>query len=366
MKGMILRIGVSAAIAACAALGAPVISGADTIRIGAILSITGNSAANGQSMRDGILLVVEEINRRGGVNGSKIDVVIEDSKSDPQAAVEAFNRMELTRPPLFYLSFLSSVGVALGPLTDEKKVVLIGLATSAPAFTQGRELVYQYWPTVQADMPPLLRLLQNLRVKKLGIVYSNEVYGVAEQKLAAKAFSEAGGAVAIQSFELTDADFHRQLEALKDQDAIYIATLGASLTNAIRQMREEKYGGDILMPSAGANPASFVLPEMQGAFVVAPIIYNSSYLFAREAGERFAARYQKPFDHWAASGYDFIKLISGLLEDRPLSRRSVRDALAAGFEYSGVFGPVRLRPGDHVIDFPLYPAQIMNNALKFR
>ena len=39
--------------------------------------------------------------------------------------------------------------------------------------------------------------------------------------------------------------------------------------------------------------------------------------------------------------------------------------MRAGFQYSGVFGPVRLRSGDHDIAIPVYPAQIVNNALKF-
>jgi branched-chain amino acid transport system substrate-binding protein len=360
------RIGVAVLIAACMAMSVPAVSAAETIRIGAILALSGNAAASGQSIRDGLLLAVEEVNKRGGVNGSKIEMSIEDSQGDLRVAVEVFKKMELTRPPLFYLSFLSSVGVALGPLTDEKKAVLVGLATSAPAFTLGRELVYQYWPTVQADIPPLIRMLQDLRAKKLGIIYSNEDFGIAEQKLASVACAAAGIAVSVQPFETADTDFHRQVEAIKSSEAIFVAAVGTSLTSIIRQLREASFGGPILTPPSGANPALFVLPEMQGVYLVAPIIYNPGYLFARDAAEKYTARYQKPFNHWAASGYDFIKLISGLLEDRPASRQSVREALAAGFEYSGVFGPVRVKPGEHVIAFPMYPAQILNDTLKFR
>jgi branched-chain amino acid transport system substrate-binding protein len=367
MKAMTCqRIGIAVAIAACVAMSAPAVSTADTIRIGAILSLTGNTAATGQSIRDGILLAVDEINKRGGVNGNKIDIAVEDNRSDPQTAVEAFNSMEHYRPPLFYLTFTSNIGIALAPLAEEKKVVLVGLATAALAFTRGREVVYQYWPLVQADTPPLLRILQDLKVKRLGIIYSNEEFGGEQQRLLAKMFSEIGGTVALQSFEIADTDLHRQIGALKDQEAIFVATLGASLISAIRQLREAEYGGHILTPATAAYPAMFAMPEMQGVYLVAPIIYNPGYLFAREAGEKFTARYQKPFNLWAANGYDFIKLISGLLEDRPLSRQGVREVLAAGFEYSGVFGHIRVRPGEHVFAFPIFPTQILGGALKYR
>ena len=367
MKGMTMkRIGIAVAIAACVAMSAPAISAADTIRIGAILSLTGNAAEVGLNMRDGILLAVDETNKRGGVNGSRIDMVIEDSKSDPKAAIEAFNRIELTHHPLFYLSLLSSVGMALAPLADEKNVVLVGLCTAAASFTRGHDFVYRDWYLAQADIPPLLLMLKDLKVKKLGILYSNEEYGLELQRLISKAFGDAGGSMASQSFEVTDTDIHRQLEALKDQDAIYVATLGASITRALRQLREARYAGSIMTSSAGANPAAFAMPEMQGVYLSAPIIYNQAYLYARDAGDKFTARYQKPFNHWAANGYDFIKLISGLLEDRPLSRQSVREMLAAGFEYSGIFGHIRIRAGEHEIAFPLYPTQILNGTLTYR
>jgi len=350
----------------CFAAGFPLHGAADKLRIGAILSLTGNSAANGQSMRDGIFLAVDEVNKRGGINGNSIEVMVEDSKSDTQAAVDAFNRMEASRPPLFYLSFLSSVGVALGPLADDRKVVLVALVSSARALTQGRQGVYRYWPLSESDTSPLMRILMDLKVKKLGIIYSNEEYGIEEKGLMTKAFGDAGGAVAVQSVELTDTDFHRQIEVLKGQDAIFLATLGSTLTNSVRQLREAGYGGHILMPSSGANPALFSMPDLQNVFLSAPIMYNPGYLYARQAADKFTARYKQPFSHWAAAGYDFVTMVCGLLEDHPLTREGVREAMASGFEYSGVFGRVRVRPGERDIGFPMYPAQIVNNTIKFR
>ena len=120
------------------------------------------------------------------------------------------------------------------------------------------------------------------------------------------------------------------------------------------------------MTMAGADPAFFVAPEMQGVFLPSPILYNPSYLYAREAGEKFTARFQKPFSMWAANGYDFIKLICGLFEDRTVSRQSGRDIMAGGFEYSGVFGHVRLRSGERDLTFPVYPTQILNGTLTYR
>ena len=81
---------------------------------------------------------------------------------------------------------------------------------------------------------------------------------------------------------------------------------------------------------------------------------------------QFFARYKKPLNQWAANGYDFLKLIAGLLEEKVITRQGVRDIMAGGFEYSGVFGHVRLKAGEHDLTFPMYPTQILNGALSYR
>jgi len=61
-----------------------------------------------------------------------------------------------------------------------------------------------------------------------------------------------------------------------------------------------------------------------------------------------------------------IKILAGLWEDEEISRERVKSLLDEGFTYSGVFGMVNVRPGEHDISFPLYPAQIINGEVKYR
>ena len=256
--------------------------------------------------------------------------------------------------------------MALAPLAEEKHVVLVGLVTSAINFTKGRDWVFRYWPLNQAYIPPILRILQDLKVKELGILYQNEEFGREQEQLLATQFTSAGGTVASEPVELKDKDFRSEIGRLKDREAIYVACLGDVLLGALQQLKEAGYRGSILTPGGAANPALFARPELDGVYISAPIIHNPSYLYAREASAKFEASYKKPFDLWAASGYDFITLLTGLLEDRNVSRRGVRDVLAGGFEYSGVFGHVRVKPGEHDMTFLFYPTQVVNGSLKYR
>jgi branched-chain amino acid transport system substrate-binding protein len=211
-----------------------------------------------------------------------------------------------------------------------------------------------------------MRILQDLKVKKLGILYQNDEFGKEQQQLLSKEHEGAGRTVASESIEMKDTDYRKKITALKDREAIYIACSGNLLLTVLRQLRETNYQGKILTPAGTAMPDLFGLPELDGIYLAAPIIYNPNYLYAKDAGQKFEARYKRALDLWAAVGYDFIKLLAGLLEDRQVSRQAVKDMLAGGFDYSGLFGQVRAKPGEHDLTFLLFPAQIVNKAIKYR
>jgi len=80
----------------------------ETIKIAAVLSLTGPGQYSGVEVRDGMLLVVDEINSRGGINGKEIELIIEDHKTNPEEGKEAFDKIERTHHPVLYLSTQSS------------------------------------------------------------------------------------------------------------------------------------------------------------------------------------------------------------------------------------------------------------------
>jgi branched-chain amino acid transport system substrate-binding protein len=360
------RITIALICAALVALAVPGRTGAETIKIGAILALSGNSGVQGLTIRDGLQLAVDEVNNRGGVNRSKVELVVEDSKTDAQTAVDCFTRLEAAHHPLFYISYVSTVGLALAPLAEENHVMLVGLVTTTLDFTRGRDWVFRYWPLGQAYLPPLLQILQDLKVKKLGVLYQNDEFGKDQVALMSKAFSSQKGVVASQSIDMKATDYRPMISALKDQEALYLACAGSLLNGVLVQLKESNYRGYILTSAGATQPTRFSQPEFEGIYISAPIIHNPKYLYAREAGAAFEARYKKSLDFYSASGYDFIKLITGLLEDRELSRQSVKDLLTGGFEYSGVFGHLRVKPGELDVTFPFYPAQVVNGSLEYR
>ena len=76
--------------------------------------------------------------------------------------------------------------------------------------------------------------------------------------------------------------------------------------------------------------------------MAAPIIYNPAYLFAHEAGDQYSARSRVDFQPLGCGRVRFCQDHCGPAGGRAqMTRQGVKDVMAAGFQYSGVFGPVR-------------------------
>lgn len=337
----------------------------DPIKIGTIISLTG-SAYHLVDVRDGMLLAAEDINSWGGVNGRKIELIIEDSKTDTEEAKKAFARIEKAHHPLLYVSTLSSISMALAPLAKKNEVVLGGLVATTPELIKQNEWTYRYWLTAEDEVPVIIKILEELKVKTLGILYLNDDFGTGFFELLKKGFKKNGGVVKSESFEKKASDLKEKIVKLKDTEAIFAVGFSAHLKAVFKQLREEDFKGFIISQSAATWPPVANSPEADGVYIAAPITYNRNYIFAKEAEKRYMKRYKKAFNHFAANGYDFIKILAGLLEDKEISRGSIKNLLEEGFIYSGVFGDVVLKKGKREINFPLFPARISGGEIKYR
>ncbi|MBN2323367.1 MAG: ABC transporter substrate-binding protein [Spirochaetes bacterium] len=330
---------------------------AKPIRVGAIISLTG-AASTHVEVRDSLLLAAEEINAGGGINGRRIELIIEDSKTDPDEGVKAFNRIEEKYAPDFYISTLSSVSLALLPLAEKHQVVLVALVTAASEITKNTEWVFRYWTTAESETVPVMSMLKNLGVKKLGILYLNDPFGISVFSKLKEEFEKTGGEVQSVSFEKNDTVFSPQIRKLAGNEAIYTVGLVEHTKNAIQQLRKEGYNGHILCISGSIHPMVTAQPESQGVLLPAPMIFNPNYVYARDLRDAYEKRYGRQLTAQSAVGYDLLRMLASLMEGKPIDRKQIRQELDRGFIYSGVFGEINLRPGEHDITFPLHPVEI--------
>ncbi|MCL6590530.1 MAG: penicillin-binding protein activator [Firmicutes bacterium] len=337
------------------------------VTIGAILPFTGTAANSGQNVRDGLNLALEEVNSQGGIGGRKIELIFQDSKTDPEAAKRVFEEMEKNNRPDLYLSILSPIVIALSTLAEKNQVPLISplVTGSNQAIIEGKKWTFRTCAPADVEVSTMITILNQKGIKKAGIIYQNDPMGQTIKEPFQSAFTRQGGTVSAESYEPNTTDFKPQISKLSSMEAIYLAGLPVYLGQIIKQLRETKYQGLITAVSAAAHPSINNLPEANGVYIAAQLCYNPDFSIANKVKEKYESKYNKPFDHEAGYGYDLIRLLAGLLENKEISRAGIRDVLEGGFTYSGIFGNLNIQKGSHDLSPLLYPAQIINGELRF-
>lgn len=124
--------------ATAAALAAPAVIRAqtDAIKLGSLTPLTGVGGSYGPSMRDAIAGVIGQVNEAGGILGSQIELVSEDTQTSPEAAVRAARKLiDVDGVSAIMGTWASSVTTAVAPLAWESKTMLL-CVSGADSITQ--------------------------------------------------------------------------------------------------------------------------------------------------------------------------------------------------------------------------------------
>ncbi len=195
----------------------------EPIKIGAIFSVTGAASFLGEPQKNTVLMLAEQINKAGGINGHPIEVIIEDSKSDESQAVLAAKKL-IERDRVVAIIGPSTTGesMALIPIVTSAKIPLISCAAGANITTPVSE---RYWvfKTAQYDtsaVEAIYRYMQKKGIKKVGIITISTAFGDAGRKALLELAPKFGiQVVADERYGPKDTDMTTQLTKIKSASA---------------------------------------------------------------------------------------------------------------------------------------------------
>jgi branched-chain amino acid transport system substrate-binding protein len=240
----------------------------DRILLGQTAVLTGPTAALGQGMRDGMIAAFEEINRKGGVHGRKLELKTYDDGYEPERAIQ--NTKQLVENDKVF-ALVGGVGTptanAIIPIITEAKVPFIGAYTGAELLRYPHNrYVVNIRASYHQETEQLVDYLTRRRgVKKIGVFYQDDSYGMSGLDGVNKALEKRKLTPAIS------ASYKRNSLAVK---------------NALLTMLAHKPEA-IIMVGAYAPCAEFVrLAKAEGLqALIASISFVGSEAYAQEAGQ---------------------------------------------------------------------------------
>jgi neutral amino acid transport system substrate-binding protein len=173
------------------------------LKLGSLLPATGDLASIGQPMLAAVPLLVDTVNKCGGVNGAPVTLVPNvDDETDPTKGAEGMTKLaEVDRVAGVVGSFASSVSSAAVPIAVRNKVVLISPGSTSPVFTERAKKgeFGGYWartaPPDTYQAQALAKLASEKGFKKAATLVINNDYGVGFEKEFVQAFKKLGGTI---------------------------------------------------------------------------------------------------------------------------------------------------------------------------
>jgi len=307
--------------------------------------MSGNNATYGEKFTGGLRVAQEEINNAGGINGKKLELVIEDGVADPTKSLSAFRKIRQADDVQVVVTAFSSVIMAMAPVANEQKVVMVNPGAVAASLAKAGDYEFNVIPLVTLTVNKLAEhVYNNAGLKKAAIIYVNTDFGVSYKDTFKKRFEELGGqVVAEENYKDGDTDMRTQIAKIKaaKPQAIIFGTTGKSGGLIIRQIGE-----------LGINAKLFATQEIEivdtvsaggkfadGLVYVAPAFDIQSN---DPALVKFKEEYQKKHNAlpelYAANNYDALKLIAEAYKNGAKNGEDIKNFLYTVQNYDGASG----------------------------
>jgi branched-chain amino acid transport system substrate-binding protein len=194
-------------------------------RAAAFLPLTGSAAEQGDWIRAGLELGKEEAENELGVS---LDLRFEETMADPKQAVSAYQNLKSRENFKIAFTYGSGVGIALSAITNQDKVIQIGLATASPAYRSAEDYTFRNFPSAELEARFLVdSAVKILNATELGILKIENDYGLGTAKAFRSEYEKAGGKVLFEEeIEPGATDFRSLLTRIRrvNPKVIYIAS----------------------------------------------------------------------------------------------------------------------------------------------
>ena len=368
-KEMLRLLGVITAIfMAVVFVISPVSAEKKPLKVGVVLSITGYISFAGTAVRDAITMEVDRINAGGGINGRKLEVILEDDASDTSKSVASFNKLaKIHKVNAVIGPILARSAAIIGKDADREKVPTLIIC---PSDIDYRAAGYKYSFNIPQDDPVVARAIVDYGVKNglkkivtftnitdpMFVAVSENIKNYGKQK-GVKVYEAPDG------YESGAIDTTPQLIKLRTLvgqegiEAIVVCSHGMNGGVIAKNMQTlgmktpvigtHAYGFDFTLQVGGEAIEGTVFPS--GKILKAEELPDSDPQKALLVDfiKRYTGKYGKSPDQFASHGWDAVHMLVEAFKVSGGDNTKTRNALENLKGFVGLTGVFNYKVGDH-------------------
>ncbi|MBK5200903.1 MAG: ABC transporter substrate-binding protein [Spirochaetaceae bacterium] len=330
-------------------------------KIGFIGPLTGDNANYGVMSRDAAIIAIDEVNAAGGINGTPVEFIAEDSEGTVEKGLSAIEKLAESDKIISLVGpVFTGPTFAVGDRCQNQGIPLItGSATHADITNIG-DMIFRTVVSdgLQGEVAGHY-FYEVLGYRNLAVLYAKNDYSQGLYKSMSTAFESLGGKIVdAETCMIGDKDFKTQLTKIKQlkPDAIYIPDYTVEMAQILEQAANLEVGAPFLSCDGFSNPVIF---DLAGEYTDGVVYIAPAQVLKSEAYDKFVAKYQAAYgispDSFATNVYDATKIeieaLKRCVAKGTVTRAAMRDEIAATKNYVGVGGLINFAENGDLIAY---------------
>jgi branched-chain amino acid transport system substrate-binding protein len=334
---------------------------APPIKIGALFAITGPASFLGEPERNTAQMLIDEINKAGGIKGRMLKLIAYDTQGDATKAVQAATRL-IKEDNVVAIIGPSTTGdsMAVIPLVEKAQIPMISCAAGMKITEPVKKWVFK---TAQNDSLAVAKIFEHLKkhkLSKVAILTVSDSFGSSgREQLKAQAANYGIQLVVDDTYGPKDTDMTAQITKIRGSQAQALICWGTNPGPAVIARNANQLGLKLpIFMSHGVSSKKFIdlagdaseliiLPS--GRVLVADLLPNSDK--QKKSLMAFVKDYQRHYksegDHFGGHSWDAVMLLKNALEKGGDSPAEIRDQLEKTRNFAGIGGIFSFSPQDH-------------------
>ena len=335
---------------------------AGTIKVGAIFAVTGPASFLGGPEARSAEMVVEKINKAGGIKGDTLELIIKDSAGSSEKAV-SFAKQLIEEDKVVAIIGPSTSGesMAVKKIAEEGKTLLISCAAAEVIVDPVASYVFK---TPQKDSfaaQKIFEEMQRLKISTIAIAAGNDGFGKAgKEQLEKMAPTFNIRVAASETYDSKATDLSALVAKLKADPAIQgvinwsVVPAQAIIAKNMRQagwqvplFQSHGFGNIKYAEAAGAAAEGIIFPCGRLLIVDSLAATHPQKGLLAQYKNEYEAKYKEDASAFGGYAYDAINMVVAAVKQAGNDRAKVRDAVEGLNNFAGVGGMFTFTPQDH-------------------
>ena len=335
----------------------------ETIKVGAILAVTGPAAFLGAPEARTLEMMVEDINKSGGIKGHKVELIIKDSGASPEKAL-SFAKQLIEEDKVLAIIGPSTSGetMKIKSVAEEGKTILLSCAAAEVIVNPVAKYVFK---TPQKDSYAVIKIFEEMKklgISKIGVLSSNTGFGKAGKEQIEKLAPEHGITILVNEvYDKAATDLTAEVTKLKaaNVQALINWSIEPAQSIVIKNARQIGFTGQIFQSHGfgnigyvkAAGPAAEGVIFPAGRLLVADTLPNSN------PQKAVLMKYKKEYElkcqgeecsTFGGHAYDAMLILTKAIEKAgSTDKEAVRNAIENLKGVVGTAGIFNFSPQDH-------------------